>query len=110
VAILGDMRELGESSDRYHKEIGEFAAACKIDLLVCVGKQATLIAESAERSAMAIGSICRFSDSQEAAKGVLKILREGDLVLLKASRGMRLERVADAIAQSDPPFFRKAAS
>jgi UDP-N-acetylmuramoyl-tripeptide--D-alanyl-D-alanine ligase len=110
VAILGDMRELGESSERYHKEIGDFAAACKIDLLVCVGKQATLIAESAERSAMPVGSICRFPDAQEAAKGVLKILREGDLVLLKASRGMRLERVAEAIAQSEPKFFRKAAS
>jgi UDP-N-acetylmuramoyl-tripeptide--D-alanyl-D-alanine ligase len=110
VAILGAMRELGESSDRYHKEIGEFAAGCKLDLLVCVGKQANLIAESAERSAMPIGSICKFVDSQEAARGVLKILREGDLVLLKASRGMRLERVAEAIAHSEPKFFRKAAS
>jgi UDP-N-acetylmuramoyl-tripeptide--D-alanyl-D-alanine ligase len=110
VAILGDMRELGESSDRYHKEIGDFAASSKIDLLVCVGKQAKLIAEAAERSAMPIGSICRFADSQEAAKGVLNILREGDLVLLKASRTIRLELVAEAIAHSEPKFFRKAAS
>jgi UDP-N-acetylmuramoyl-tripeptide--D-alanyl-D-alanine ligase len=110
VAILGDMRELGESSDRYHKEIGDYAAACKIDLLVCVGKQANLIAEAAERSAMPVGSICRFSDSQDAAKGVLKILQQGDLVLLKASRSMRLEHVAEAIAHSEPKFFRKAAS
>src|SRR5690606_28210080 len=52
VAIVGDMRELGNSADRYHREIGEFAGTCPIDLLLCVGPKAELIAESAARVGM----------------------------------------------------------
>ena len=111
VAVLGDMRELGKSSERYHREIGQFAATCKIDLLACVGQQATLIAESAEKSGMATGAICRFPDARAAANTVPGWLREGDLVLLKASRSIHLELVAQAIMEGrQPTVLRKAAS
>ncbi len=111
LAVLGDMRELGSSSERYHKEIGEFAAHCGFDLLACVGPQAVIIADSAERSGMPTGAICRFADAAAAAHEVPQWLREGDLVLLKASRSIHLEQVAQAIVESrQSEFFRKAAS
>jgi UDP-N-acetylmuramoyl-tripeptide--D-alanyl-D-alanine ligase len=100
VAVLGDMRELGKSSERYHKEIGEFAAKCGLEVLACVGTQAQLIAESAERAGMPTGAIVRFADSGTAANEVPRWLRPGDLVLLKASRTIHLERVAQAIIES----------
>jgi UDP-N-acetylmuramoyl-tripeptide--D-alanyl-D-alanine ligase len=110
IAVLGDMRELGKSSERYHREIGEFAGKCGFDLLACVGTQAALIAESAQRAGMMPESIWRFSDSAAAATEVPRWLREGDLVLLKASRGIHLEMVAQAIMESRHGFFRKVAS
>jgi UDP-N-acetylmuramoyl-tripeptide--D-alanyl-D-alanine ligase len=111
VAVLGDMRELGKSSERYHREIGEIASKCGLDLLACVGTQAAFIAESAERAGMPTGAICRFNDAAAAASEVPRWLREGDLVLLKASRSIHLEQVAQAIIERlAARFFRKAAS
>jgi UDP-N-acetylmuramoyl-tripeptide--D-alanyl-D-alanine ligase len=97
IAVIGEMRELGQSSDRYHREIGQFAATCKLDLLGCVGAQGELIAEAAERSGMAKGAIRSFADAAAAAAEVPGWLRAGDLVLLKASRSIHLELVAQAI-------------
>jgi UDP-N-acetylmuramoyl-tripeptide--D-alanyl-D-alanine ligase len=109
--VLGDMRELGKSSERYHKEVGEFASKCGLEVLACVGEQAGFIAEAAERAGMPPGAIVRFADAAAAARQVPQWLREGDLVLLKASRSIHLELVAQAIIDSrQPSFFRKAAS
>jgi UDP-N-acetylmuramoyl-tripeptide--D-alanyl-D-alanine ligase len=111
IAVLGDMRELGKASERYHRELGQFAANCRLDVLVCVGKQAALLAESAEKSGMAVGAICRFPDAAAAAQAVPGFLRDGDLVLLKASRGIHLEMVAQAITESRQNVaMRRAAS
>jgi UDP-N-acetylmuramoyl-tripeptide--D-alanyl-D-alanine ligase len=111
VAVVGDMRELGKSSERYHREIGEYAAKCAFDLLACVGKQGAMIAEAAEGAGMPAGSIYRFSDAAAAAAEIPRWLREGDLILLKASRGIHLELVAQAIMESrQSGFFHKVAS
>jgi len=100
VAVLGEMRELGKSSDRYHREIGEFAATCKLDLLLCVGPKAALIAEAAHKSGMAAKAIATFPDAPTAAPVVRKAVKKGDLVLLKASRSIRLETIAAALAEA----------
>jgi UDP-N-acetylmuramoyl-tripeptide--D-alanyl-D-alanine ligase len=96
VAILGDMRELGQTSDTHHADTGRYAAVCRVDQLWTVGQFAELVANSAglgpDRTAV-------FSDADAAAAGVLPLLRDGDLVLVKASRGVRLEKVADAIGR-----------
>jgi UDP-N-acetylmuramoyl-tripeptide--D-alanyl-D-alanine ligase len=107
VAVLGDMRELGQSAERYHREIGEFAAKCKLDLLACVGKQAELYAESAERAGMPVGAICKFPDARTAAASLPDWIQDGDLVLLKASRGIGLELVAQAIVEKKTPAEAK---
>jgi UDP-N-acetylmuramoyl-tripeptide--D-alanyl-D-alanine ligase len=110
VAILGDMRELGRSSERFHREIGQFAAECELDLLMCVGEQAALIAESAQQAGMAANTIKRYADADAASRSVPRLLRTADLVLIKASRGIHLEIVAGALSQPQTAFFRKVAS
>jgi UDP-N-acetylmuramoyl-tripeptide--D-alanyl-D-alanine ligase len=100
IAVLGDMRELGVSSDRYHREIGELAATSgKLDLLFCVGEQSKFLAESAMKAGFAETNIRWYRDSASAASTVPQELRAGDLVLIKASRGIRLEAVANAISE-----------
>jgi UDP-N-acetylmuramoyl-tripeptide--D-alanyl-D-alanine ligase len=98
VAVLGDMKELGQASERYHKEIGQAVAAAKaFDLLVCVGQQASLIADTAIASGVPAEAVSRFEDAVTASLAVPALLRDGDLVLLKGSRSMRLEEIAKAI-------------
>lgn len=111
VAVLGDMRELGQSSDRFHREIGEFAGRCRLDALVCIGAQSHLISEAAQQAGMAPRAISRFPDAAAAVKVVPGWLREGDLVLLKASRGIHLEELAKAITDGrTKSMTRKVAS
>lgn len=111
MAVLGDMNELGKASERYHREIGELASKCRLDLLVCVGKQAQIIADSARQTGMSEQMIWRFKDAATAAEKLPGRLRDGDLVLLKASRTIHLELVAQAILESQQAkVVRKVAS
>src|SRR3954469_23451102 len=85
IAVLGDMLELGEASERYHREIGESAASCKLDQLVCVGTWGRVIADAAVAAGQAKATVTRYRDSGTTAENIRHHLREGDLVLLKAS-------------------------
>jgi UDP-N-acetylmuramoyl-tripeptide--D-alanyl-D-alanine ligase len=99
VAVLGDMRELGPASERYHREVGEYAAqAGRLDLLACVGPQSEQIADAAVAAGLPDRVVYHYPDAAAAGRAVPELLRPRDLVLVKASRGMRLETVADAIA------------
>ena len=113
LAILGDMRELGESADRYHHEIGTFAASCNLDGLYCVGPKSALIAAAAKAAGMIASKVISYPDAAACAAAAPQRLRSGDLVLIKASRGVRLESVAAAIqsrsaSKSKPRAIRKA--
>lgn len=110
IAVLGEMRELGRSSERYHREIGAFAATDgKLDLLACVGAGGAIIADAAIAAGFPAERVYRFIDAIEAAAQLPEMLNEGDLVLLKASRGVRLEQVASGIARRSE-IARRAAS
>ena len=95
VAVLADMMELGPDEARFHREVGEAAAAAGIDLLVAVGERAAQYAAGAD----GLEAVC-IPTVEEAVERVPALLREGDVVLLKGSRSMRLERVAAAIART----------
>lgn len=97
LAVLGDMLELGPDEERLHREIGARAAAAAPDGVVTVGERGRWIAEGA-RAAGAVTVIIA-SDAQEAAASLERELApgSGDLVLLKASRGIGLERAVDAL-------------
>jgi UDP-N-acetylmuramoyl-tripeptide--D-alanyl-D-alanine ligase len=93
VAVLGDMRELGAEEDRYHREIGEAAAAAGIDLLVAVGPLAAGYAAGAD----GVRSV-HIATVEEAVEALPALVEPGDVVLLKGSRGLALERVGAALA------------
>jgi len=104
IAVLGDMRELGETTERYHTEIGQLAAAIGVDHLYCVGPAAQMIGSAAQTAGLPAARITTFADSTAAAAIVPGQLADGDLLLLKGSRLMRMEKIAQAIAQrsTDP--------
>ncbi len=98
MAVLGDMRELGPTSEQYHRELGELVARLELHVLACVGEHAALIAEAA-RGAGATYEIQRFDSAGDAALHMAQGMADGDVVLLKGSRAMRLEAVAKALAE-----------
>jgi UDP-N-acetylmuramoyl-tripeptide--D-alanyl-D-alanine ligase len=110
VAALGDMLELGDKSDEYHDQIGQLVATSKVDLLICVGKKAKRIAASAKRAGTEPEQIVTYPDAAAAARGIVRRVRSHDLILLKGSRSVGLEAVAQAIAEHHGKFVRKAAS
>jgi UDP-N-acetylmuramoyl-tripeptide--D-alanyl-D-alanine ligase len=93
VAVLGDMLELGGEERRLHREIGAYARARGVDLLLTVGPLACEMGKGEGEE----GSVYSVPDAVEAAQLLGRLLREGDVVLVKGSRGMELERVAQAL-------------
>ena len=99
VAVLGEMRELGEQSDALHREVGAAAARAELDLLVGVGAGGGLILDGA-RAAGHAGDAVAVTLEDDVLK-IAELCRRGDQVLLKASRGVRLERVLAEWKNSD---------
>ncbi len=93
VAVLGDMLELGPDSDRFHAEIGAHARASGVELLVAVGARSKATAGAYGAAAAHV-----VADAAAAAALVPDLLRGGDTVLVKASRGVGLEVVTEALA------------
>src|SRR5213595_2037691 len=93
IAVLGEMRELGDESERGHLEVGETAAALRVDHLIAIGTVAAAIARAAERAGL---EKTRAVTSASEAAGILaEIAEPGDLVLIKGSRVARTERVME---------------
>ncbi|MEO8499570.1 MAG: UDP-N-acetylmuramoyl-tripeptide--D-alanyl-D-alanine ligase [Vicinamibacteria bacterium] len=99
VACLGDMLELGPTSAALHREAGGELGA-RVDLLLCVGVLAREIAAGADRLPEAAKRM--FSDSAELAAQVNELVRSRDAVLVKGSRGVRMERVVEALLAAHP--------
>jgi UDP-N-acetylmuramoyl-tripeptide--D-alanyl-D-alanine ligase len=91
VAILGDMLELGPQSPRLHREVGLYAAAHGLDLLLTVGSLAAEMRSEFDGESYAV------ADATAAAELLRTLLGAGDTVLVKGSRGVGLERVAEAL-------------
>lgn len=95
VAVLGDMAELGAHSPAAHAEVGRRAAQSGIDQLFAVGKMAGVMAGAAREAGLR--AVDEFADAPAAAEAVKNFLKPGDVVLLKASRSSRLERLSEAL-------------
>jgi len=93
VIIAGDMFELGESSPHFHKQVGRQAALAKVDILVGVGPLSRFILEGAQEEGIGGESLLHFENSVDAAKALKDILKEGDLVLVKGSRAVKMEEI-----------------
>lgn len=97
LAVLGDMRELGEAAPSLHREIGVLAWQCGLDELIVLGKLAVMIAEGAREAGMPSSQIHAVTSHQEAVAAVECLAGSGDVVLVKGSRGMTMERVVEGI-------------
>jgi UDP-N-acetylmuramoyl-tripeptide--D-alanyl-D-alanine ligase len=95
VAVLGDMAELGAHSEAAHEEIGRRAAELGVGQLFAVGKMAPAMARGARGADL--NRVFEFSDVDTAAAAVKSFLKSGDVVLLKASRATRLERIGEVL-------------
>lgn len=104
VAILGDMLELGKYTIDAHKEAGNMAGTFVV-LLICVGSRAKFIADSAFNQ-MPAENIYRFETSDEAKLKVQELIKEGDLILVKGSQGMRMEKIVEEI-MSEPQIKKE---
>ena len=99
IAVLGDMLELGHSANELHQQMGHVAAQ-RADWLLTYGSLAQKIAEGAKEAGMADRQIFSASDHDELVEHLLDILKPGDRVLIKGSRGMRMEKVTAALKLS----------
>jgi UDP-N-acetylmuramoyl-tripeptide--D-alanyl-D-alanine ligase len=95
VAVLGDMGELGAQSETAHAEVGRHAAGLEIGQLFAVGRMAPVMAKAAREAGLS--RVIEFENVEAAIKAVKGFLKTGDVVLLKASRSARLERIAETL-------------
>jgi UDP-N-acetylmuramoyl-tripeptide--D-alanyl-D-alanine ligase len=106
VAVLGEMRELGGDSATEHAEVGRLARRLGIDLLVTVGEQARVVDVGFREAAGGPGADTPgesrwLGTLDEALRWLRQNVSGSDLLLVKASRGARLERVADELLSDD---------
>ncbi|HML86903.1 MAG TPA: UDP-N-acetylmuramoyl-tripeptide--D-alanyl-D-alanine ligase [Methylomusa anaerophila] len=93
IAVLGDMLELGHVAAEAHRLVGEFAAEKGVDIIVTVGDFARYIADTAQLHGVKNVMVC---SNHEEAKALLKgIVKSGDSILFKGSRGMKMEKVLE---------------
>ena len=95
VAFLGDVLEMGGFAAQAHYDLGKTVADCGVDVLVTAGENAAKIAEGAKDCG--VGDVRVFAATEDAARAVADILKEGDSVLVKASHGMHFEKITEAI-------------
>ena len=95
IAVLGDMLELGAIADEAHREVGRHAAGAGVDALVGMGRHARALVEAARAAGVAQAQ--HTETFEDTVAFLMKELVPGDLVLVKGSRGMRMERIVDAL-------------
>ncbi|MDD3926535.1 MAG: UDP-N-acetylmuramoyl-tripeptide--D-alanyl-D-alanine ligase, partial [bacterium] len=110
IAVLADMLELGESSDRLHREIGVYAVERGVDLLFTCGSHAAGIGLGAAAAGMEKERIRHFSDKRDLAAILSDTASADDVILVKGSRGMAMEEIVDILLKSnaEPSQMRNA--
>jgi UDP-N-acetylmuramoyl-tripeptide--D-alanyl-D-alanine ligase len=98
IVVLGDMLELGEIEEESHRVVGRRVAEVA-DLLISVGQRARWIADEARLSGMGTGQITTLNSNAEAIALLSGMMRSGDTVLIKGSRGVAMEVIVEALQQ-----------
>lgn len=99
IAVVGDMLELGPDEKTFHFEAGRTMPK-GIDIVVGVGRRSKFILDGARTAGFAPGSLFHFDDALAAARWLRETIRPGDLVMLKASRGIGLDRAVAALEEA----------
>jgi len=97
IAILGDMLELGEESERDHQEVAKKVFAIGADMFFAVGKRMQAAARTLEPAG---APIFYFDSPDDVTKGIERVIKEGNLILVKGSQGMRMEKVVFALMEN----------
>ncbi len=91
IAVLGGMLELGDWAEKEHEKIGTYLADKKVDILIALGDEARFMAKAAKAAGM--NEVYTVTTHAEAAAVLRRIMRQGDTVLLKGSRGFAMEKI-----------------
>ena len=99
VAVLGDMLELGDHAERAHEELGSLAGKTA-DVVIAVGEYAPRVVQAARRAGLPSDRAFVVETAEQAVASVTPLLAAQTQVLVKGSRGMRLERIVEQIRQA----------
>ena len=102
IAVLGDMLELGKESGNLHKQIGAMVPEMNFDMLLAVGKEAKKYVDGAKSRHMK--NVFHFDSVADVVDYLSDTVAEGDILLVKGSRGMHMEQVVDALLHMTPVF------
>jgi UDP-N-acetylmuramoyl-tripeptide--D-alanyl-D-alanine ligase len=102
ILAVGEMLELGPDSAKLHREAGRYAASSKLDYVVAAQGNAVEIVNGAIEAGMPASQARFFGDSAAAATFLVDFVRPGDLVLVKGSRGVKMERIVEALHAKYP--------
>ncbi len=94
IAVLGDMLELGEASERLHRLVGDQVSEYRPDMLFCYGREAAFIADQAKKSGINVFSS---ENKEEVTEKIKQYIKSEDTILFKASRGMKLEEIINKL-------------
>ena len=97
IAVLGDILETGEFALPLHKEIGKIVCENQVDMLICSGENAKYIVESAKENGFGEKNIYYFENKEEIVELLKQIIQAEDIILFKASNGMRFFDIAEKI-------------
>ncbi|MCX7710930.1 MAG: UDP-N-acetylmuramoyl-tripeptide--D-alanyl-D-alanine ligase [Clostridia bacterium] len=97
VAILGDMLEMGDWAPKAHAEVGKFVFFQGIKYIITVGENGKHIADGAVKAGAEAERVFSFSNNEDLINFVKRFLRPGDFVLVKGSRGMKMEQVVEGL-------------
>ncbi len=97
IAVLGDILETGEFAKELHESIGKIVCENTVDILICSGENAKYIVESAKKEGFDEKHIYYFEDKEEIIDALKKIIEPNDVILFKASNGMRFFEIAEKV-------------
>lgn len=100
IAVLGDMKELGEYSQKLHEQVGEEVYKNKIDLLICVGEEAKAIAKKAQEQGMEKENIYLCENKEQAIKILNEKMQKEDAILIKASNSCKFIEICNSLCSN----------
>jgi UDP-N-acetylmuramoyl-tripeptide--D-alanyl-D-alanine ligase len=99
IAVLGDMLELGEFAKEAHEQLGRKVSELSIDFLLTMGKEAAVVVESAIRHRFPMQRTRVVENHSEAVSTLREMIRNGDWILVKGSRGMAMEKIVETLGE-----------
>lgn len=99
IAVLGDMLEMGAAACEQHYSVGNFIKDKKISMLITVGNDSEKILQAVAASGKPDISLRHFKDNSNALEYIKSIVKKGDYILIKGSRGMKMEQIAEGLLE-----------